>query len=166
MSQDVLALYYEDVEVGMTIPTLDKGRMTPLHIMRWSASTENWHRIHYDQAFAREVDGLPDILVNGSWKQQVLCQFVKDWVRPLGWLWKIRFRFRDMDIKSARITVHGQVTDTATVDGLGYVRCSIEMRNDSGRATTTGEAIAVLPLRGGPAVPYPFVAPGSPPFDW
>ena len=156
------SLYYEDVEVGMSLPTLDKGKITALHIMRWSAATENWHRIHYDVTFAREIDGLPDILVNGSWKQQILCQFIKDWVAPLGWLWKIRFRFRDMDVKNARITVDGKVTETAVSDGLGFVRCAIEMRNDSDRVTSSGEAIAVLPTRHGPPVPYPFPSLESP----
>jgi len=80
---ELTPLSFEDVHVGMALPVLDKGKMTSLHIMRWSAATENWHRIHYDQTFARDVDGLPDVLVNGSWKQQVVCQFIKDWVRPM-----------------------------------------------------------------------------------
>src|SRR5665811_1354019 len=91
---------FEDVEVGSRLSQLDKGKITALHIMRWSAATENWHRIHYDEAFAQHVDLLPDVLVNGSWKQQVLCQYLKDWVGPTGWLWKIRFKFHDMDVKN------------------------------------------------------------------
>ena len=157
--------YFDDVEVGMPLPTLDKGRMTSLHIMRWSAATENWHRIHYDETFAREVDRLPDVLVNGSWKQQILCQYIKDWAAPLGWLWRIRFRFHDMDTKNVSISVHGEVVETAVDDDLGYVRCTIDMRRDGREVTTSGEAIAVLPLRDGPAVPYPFVA-GSPELSW
>jgi acyl dehydratase len=159
------ATYFDDVAVGTKLPELDKGRITALHIMRWSAATENWHRIHYDQTFARDVDRLPDVLVNGSWKQQVLCQYLKDWAAPLGWLWKIRFRFHDMDPKDVTISVHGQVAQTALVEGLGYVRCQIQMRRNSTEITTSGEGIAVLPLRDGPSVPYPFVA-SQPPLAW
>ena len=45
--------YYEDVQPGRELSALDKGPITPAHIMRWSAAVENWHRIHYDQTFAK-----------------------------------------------------------------------------------------------------------------
>lgn len=35
------------------------------HLFRFSALTFNTHRIHYDRAWAREVEGLPDLLVHG-----------------------------------------------------------------------------------------------------
>lgn len=148
---------FEDVEIGSELPLLDKGKMSSLHIMRWSAATENWHRIHYDETFAREVDQLPDVLVNGSWKQQVLCQYLKDWAGPSGWLWRIRFRFRDMDVKNTVITVRGAVVEKAAGREFGFVRCSLEMRGGPDRVTTSGEGIVVLPLANGPKhLPYPF----------
>jgi acyl dehydratase len=71
--------YFEDIQTGASITGLSKGPMTAMHIMRWSAAIENWHRIHYDRDFATGHDGLPDILVNGSWKQHVMVQMLKDW---------------------------------------------------------------------------------------
>lgn len=88
-------LCFEQVAAGMEIPALSKGPMTTMHIMRWSAASENWHRIHYDHPFATGHDGLSDVVVNGSWRQHVLVQLLKDWAGPEGWLWKIRFQFRD-----------------------------------------------------------------------
>ncbi|MDA8051819.1 MAG: hypothetical protein M0002_17760 [Rhodospirillales bacterium] len=156
----------EDLEVGTELPRLVRGPMTTLHIMRWSAAMENWHRIHYDQRFAREVDGLPDVLVNGSWKQQVLCQLVKDFAGRDGWLWRIRFEFRDMDPAGNTIIAGGRVEELAEHAGLGYARLSITLSNQLGRVTTRGAAIAVLPTRGGPAVPYPFRPPPACPVTW
>ena len=69
---------FEDFVIGQAIAPLHKGRITTAHIMRWSASVENWHRIHYDQAFATGHDGLPDVVINGSWKQHILVQLMKD----------------------------------------------------------------------------------------
>ncbi len=66
--------------------------------MRWSAAIENWHRIHYDQRFAVEHDGLPDLLVNGSWKQHFLVQLMREWLEPQGWLARIKINFRGMDL--------------------------------------------------------------------
>ena len=51
--------------------------------MRWSAATENWHPLHFDWKYATEHDGLPDVLVSGSWKQHVLIQLLSDWVKAL-----------------------------------------------------------------------------------
>ena len=68
---------FESLQIGERLHEIDKGVITPAHIMRWSAAVENFHRIHYDAPFATQHDGLPGILINGSWKQHVLVQLVK-----------------------------------------------------------------------------------------
>jgi acyl dehydratase len=153
-----MAPRFEDFPVGRVLPGLSKGPMSPAHIMRWSAAVENWHRIHYDQGFATGHDKLPDILVNGSWKQHVLVQVMKDGLGPDGWLWKIQFRYKRMDV--AWDTLHGraEVIDRREIDGLGFVQCRIVLLNQRDEVSTAGFAIGVLPLRDGRAVPYPFVA--------
>lgn len=40
-------------------------RTDPTILMRFSALTKNSHRIHYDLPYAREVEGLPGLLVHG-----------------------------------------------------------------------------------------------------
>ena len=150
-------MIYEDVEVGLDLPPVVKGPMSTMHIMRWSAAIENWHRIHYDQRFATGHDGLPDVLVNGSWKQHVLVQMLKDWVGLQGWVWKVKFQFRDKDVAGDTITARGQVTGKSVRGDFGFVDCAIHIENQRGVKSTTGEAVVVLPLRGGKPVPYPFV---------
>ena len=56
-------LVYEDVSIGDEVTPLVKGPMSPVHLMRWSAAMENWHRIHYDEMFAKEHEKLPERLV-------------------------------------------------------------------------------------------------------
>ena len=46
--------WFDDVTVGQEMPPLVIGPMTPTHLFRWSAAIENWHRIHYDDPFARD----------------------------------------------------------------------------------------------------------------
>ena len=152
-------LFYEDVEVGQEITPMVKGPMTTLHLMRWSAAIENWHRIHYDRPYAVDHDTLPDVIVAGSWKQQVLVQMLKDWCGAGGWLWKVRYQFRAIDPVGATLTCWGQITDKYVRDGLGFVECDIGMRNQDDQETTPGNAVVILPVRGGRPVPYPFVAP-------
>ena len=41
------------------LPALRKGPWTSAHLVRWCAAQQNWDRIHYDQAYAQQVAGLP-----------------------------------------------------------------------------------------------------------
>lgn len=150
--------HYEDVSPGQELAALSKGPISPAHIMRWSASVENWHRIHYDQGFAKDHDKLPDVLINGSWKQHVLVQLMKDGLGPEGWLWKIQFRYKRMDISWDTLKGRAEVVDKREADGLGFVACRIVLLNQRDEVSTAGTAVGVLPLKGGRRVPYPFVA--------
>jgi acyl dehydratase len=151
------ALFFDDVAVGARIGAIDKGVVTTAHIVRWSAAVENWHRIHYDLPFATGHDKLPNVLINGSWKQHVLVQLVKDSLGPAGWLWKIRFRYRKMDVAGDAIRGHAEVVAKEVVEGLGFVTLRVALTDQNDAISTAGYAIGVLPLSGGPAVPYPFV---------
>ena len=147
---------FEDVNVGQEIPNLVKGPMTTAHLVRWCAAMENWHLIHYDWKYATQVDKLPDVMVNGTWKQNVMIQLLTDWVGESGWLWKINFQFRGMNVPGDLLTAWGRVTAVEQRGDYGTVRLDIGLRNQTGAEGTPGNATVVLPRRGGPAVPYPF----------
>jgi acyl dehydratase len=146
----------ESVSVGDDIPSLVKGPVTTAHIMRWSASMENWHRIHYDYRYATGHDGLPDVLINGSWRQHVLIQLVTDWAGDTGWLWKIAFQFRGMNVPGDTLTAWGKVTAKEQRGDFGVVKLDIGLKNQKGDEGTPGTAQVVVPIRSGPKVPYPF----------
>jgi acyl dehydratase len=149
-------LYFDDVAEGSDIPSIVKGPMSTAHIMRWSAAMENWHRIHYDWRYATVHDRLPDVMVNGSWKQHVVIQLVTDWVKESGWAWKIAFQFRAMNVPGDILTAWGRVTGKEERGEYGLVHLDVGLRNQDGVESTPGKATVVLPRRGGPAVPYPF----------
>ena len=152
-----MSVIYEDIEIGQSLAPITKGPMTTSHIMRWSSAMENWHRIHYDWRFATQHDGLPDVLVNGSWKQHVLVQLVKDGLGPTGWLWKLKFRYKGMDIAGDTIIGRAEVTGKQRIGDLGFLSLSIDLHNQRDVISTVGNAVGVVPVRGGPPVPYPFV---------
>jgi len=60
-------------------------------LFRYSALTSNGHRIHYDQAYARDEEGYPDLVVHGPLTATLLQQFALEHGggRPLA-----RFDFR------------------------------------------------------------------------
>jgi acyl dehydratase len=149
-------VYFDDIVKGQELPKLRKGPMSTAHIMRWSASMENWHRIHYDWHYATQHDKLPHVLVNGSWKQHVLVQLLTDWAGEGGWLWKMNFQYRGMNIPGDTLTAWGRVTDKEARRDFGLVQVEIGLEDQNGKESSPGTATVVLPLRGGRAVPYPF----------
>lgn len=154
-------LCFEDVEIGGGPPKLEKGPLGTAHLMRWSAAMENWHKIHYDRPFTIDHDKLPDLLINGSLKQQFIAQLLKDWVGRTGWVWKVSFQFRAMNKVGETIYAWARVTGKRPGPGYGLVDLDVGIVNDAGAESTPGKATVALPYRGGEPVPYPFVAPKS-----
>ena len=150
--------YYDDVYEGFELPKY-VYRLTPTHLFRWSAAIENWHRIHYDLDFAVNHDRNPGLLVQGSWKQSVVPQYLKDWTLPDGWPWKASFEHRAMLTPGDVLIMWGKVTGKQERQGLGYVDLEIGMKTHGNIESMPGRATVVLPIRGGRPVPYPFVPP-------
>lgn len=165
MKDETVQVRFEDVAVGDELPSLHKGPLTPVHLVRWSGAMENWHRIHYDERFAVEHDKLPGRLVNGSFKQQFIMQLLKDWAGLEGWPWKARFRFRAMDVVGATLEVWARVTAKIPCGAYGLVELELGIRDESGADTTTGSALVALPSKERGAVPYPFVPPATDPWS-
>lgn len=149
-------MHFEDIGVGYELPVLTKGPLSAAHIMRWSAAIENWHPIHFDWKYATQHDGLPDVLVNGSWKQHVLLQLLTDWAGETGWLLRFKAQFRGMNVPGDTLAAWGRVTGRQERGGFGLIELEVGLRNQDGVESTPGNATIVLPLRGGRAVPYPF----------
>jgi acyl dehydratase len=143
----------EDVTAGQPITPLVRGPLLPPHLMRWSAAIENWHRIHYDRPFAEEHDGLPGLLINGSWKQHFLLQVLRQWCGVSGWVWRADFQFRGMNVVGETLTAWGTINHARAVADFGVVSLDIGIRNQDGVESTPGTARVVLPRQGGPALP-------------
>lgn len=151
--------FFEDVVTGQELPPLTKGPLTSMHLMRWSAAMENWHRIHYDRDFAVGHDKLPGLLVNGSFKQQFVLQLLKHWAGPDGWVWKVGFQFRAMNQVGETLRVWARVSGKREAAAYGLVDIELGIANAQGTESTPGTAVIALPYRAGPALPYPFVPP-------
>src|SRR5262245_10417673 len=122
-------LLFGSVRVGDELAPLVRGPMSPLHLMRFSSAIENWHRIHYDERFAVEHDGLPGILVSGSWKQHFVGQMVRRWVGRSGWMAQIDLQFRAPNCAGETLTAWGVVTSLDELDVFGVVHCDVGIRN-------------------------------------
>ena len=154
-------LHWEDVLEDQQLPDYCIGPITSTHIFRWSAAIENWHRIHYDKEFAVGHDKLPDVLMQGSWKQSIIPQYLKDWILPEGWVWKASFQHRAMLVPGDLLTVWGRVIRKYETEDLGYVDLEVGIKNQADTESCPGFATVLLPFKDGRKVPYPFVKPSQ-----
>ena len=154
-------IYWEDVVEGQKLPGYCLGPITTTHLFRWSAAIENWHRIHYDRDFAIRHDKLPNVLMQGSWKQSIIPQYLKNWVLPNGWVWKASFQHRAMLVPGDSLTVWGQVSRKYENQDLGFIELEVGIKNQSAVESCPGFATVLLPFKDGREVPYPFSMPVS-----
>ena len=129
---------FEAVSIGEEISPLLKGPFTTPHLMRWSAAMENWHKIHYDHPFATGHDKLPGLLINGSLKQQFIAQLLKDWAGSTGWVWKVKFQFRAMNLVGESLSIWASVSGKRPFEKFGLVDLNIGIRNEAGLESTPG----------------------------
>jgi acyl dehydratase len=140
--------YFEDVSVGDELPPVVKGPMTTTHLIRWAAANGNYARIHWDLPFAQIHQGLPNVVVNGSLKNQYLGQLLLSFAGDEGWFKRFYVEHRGMDFPGDTLTAFGQVTGAREVNGYGHVDCRVGLRNSRGQQTAQGHATVILPRRG------------------
>ena len=139
---------FEDVSVGMALEQVVKGPLTTTHLVRWAAANGNYARIHWDLPFAQVHQGLSNVVVNGSLKNQYLGQLMIKLAGPEGWFKRFYVEHRGMDYPGDVITASGVVTAVREVGGYGHVDCEVNLTNNRGDQTATGSGTVVLPKKG------------------
>jgi len=138
-------IYYEDVEAGSELPSLEKNPTTR-QLVQYAGASGDFYQIHYDKDFA-QANGLPGVILHGALKNAFLGQLVTDFAGDLGWLRKLTVQYRGMDQPGSKITGRGKVTKKY-VDGQDHVvECEIWLENAKGEKTTPGTATVILPSR-------------------
>jgi hypothetical protein len=151
-------LYYDEVEIGLELPKYVRRRSV-VEFMRYSGVTENTHRLHYDYPHSHNHDKLPGVLFGGQHRRSVVSSWLKNWILPDGWVWKMSWQVREMVVAGEVTILWGKVTDKRVSDGIGIVELDFGIKTQDDIESNPGHAVVALPLKGGKPVPYPFVAP-------
>src|SRR6202050_5908021 len=85
-------IYFEDVEVGAELGTLEKNP-NPQQLVRYAGASGDFYQIHYDKDFALG-NGLPGVILHGALKNAFLGHLMTDFAGELGWLRKRRGQYR------------------------------------------------------------------------
>jgi acyl dehydratase len=139
-------VYFEDVEVGDSIPTLRKNCSTQ-QLVVWAAASGDFYQIHYDMNFAKRT-GLDNIIVHGALKNAFLGHVLHDWVAPAGRIERFGCQYRGMDYPDQDITCGGVITKKYVEGDRHLVELDVWTENPNGQKTTPGTARVLLPSRG------------------
>ena len=139
-------IFWEDVEVGTEVPTLEKNA-TSQQLVRWAGASGDFYQIHYDKDFALG-NNLPGIIVHGALKSAWLGQLLGNWVGENGTVKKFGCSYRGMDVPDDALTCKGTVTKKYVEGDEHCAECQIWLENSKGEKTTPGTAVVVLPSKG------------------
>ena len=136
-------VYYEDIEIGQSIPALIK-HPTPRQLVMWAAASEEYYEVHYDKDFAQEK-GLPGIIVHGMLQLSFLGQMMTDWIGDWGTVKKIRTSNRAIVFPNQDLFCKGTVTRKYSENNENLVQCEIWLETEKGEKSVLGEALVSLP---------------------
>ncbi|MEX2228683.1 MAG: MaoC/PaaZ C-terminal domain-containing protein [Dehalococcoidia bacterium] len=138
--------YWEDVLADEELPgyTLD---LTWTKMAEQVSGSQDFYPVHHDPEFAREA-GHADIFYNTGFTQAALSRLLTDWVGTAGWVRKLSFQMRKMNMPNDHLRIKGVVTGKSEGDGpMGEVAIDLWIENDRVGITTPAEATVLLPRR-------------------
>ena len=115
-----------------------------VQLMLYNASLWNGHRIHFDEPYAREVEGYPGLVIAGPLLGDWLNQCVEEWLGDEGRLTSIEYSNRIASYVGETLTAGGTVTavDAAT----GEITIDVFIRNEADETIAPGVATVKLPV--------------------
>jgi acyl dehydratase len=139
-------LYFEDVQVGQTLPPLVKGPIEQIQLVRYAGASGDFNPIHQDPEFARAA-GMGGVFAHGMLSMGFVAQAVTDWAGA-GTVRKLGVRFAGLVRLKDVVTCHGRVLAKTEKDDLHLVDVEVWAENQKGDKVVTGRATVALPVRG------------------
>ena len=136
-------LYFEDVNVGDELPgftvKLDATRM-----VKQVSGSQDFYAVHHDTAFA-QAGGHKDIFYNTGWTRANLGRLLTDFVGDEGWVKKMRFEMRRMNMNGDTMQVKGRIAGKRPESN--EIDIELWAENDREGITTPASATVTLPSK-------------------
>ena len=107
-----------------------------VQLMFYNAALWNGHRIHFDEPYAKEVEGYPGLVIAGPLLGDWLNQVVELWLGESGRLTKIEYSNRVASYIGETLTAGGNVT---AVEG-NTITIEVYIKNEDGDVIAPGVA--------------------------
>ena len=104
----------------------------------FNAALWNGHRIHYDAPYTKEVEGYPEVVIDGPLQGDWLSQVVTGWLGQGGELLEFSYSNRDIAYLGETLRAGGEVVSVDLERREVVLRLAV--RNAKDQVTTPGEA--------------------------
>ena len=139
-------VYYDDVQVGDTLPKLVKSPVTHLQLVRYAGASGDFNPLHTDPKFG-ELIGTVGIIAHGMLIMGFTGQMLSDYFGPTV-LRKFEVRFKGMTRIDDVITCTGTITEKHEIDNEeGRITGKVRATDQNGDVKITGTFVVALPRR-------------------
>jgi len=138
-------LYYEDVQIGDTIPKLVKSPISHLQLVRYAGASGDFNPLHTDPKIG-ELVGIGGIIGHGMLIMGFVGQMLSDYVGPTA-LRKFDVRFKGMTRLDDIITCTGTITEKYEVDGEARIVGRVHATDQNDEVKVAGRFVAALSRR-------------------
>lgn len=139
--------YYEDINVGDSIPPRQHGPLTIVDTVRWAGLQENSQHLHFDRDHVRQHNGLKTFIASGAHRQALLMRLLTDWIGPLGWLRKITVRHTYSTFEGDLMRFSARVVEKLLDPTDPWIDCELDGKNQDDKQILTGRCRLMLPRR-------------------
>ena len=139
--------FFEDINLGDSIPHREHGPLTIVDTVRWAGLQENVQHLHFDRDHVRQHNGLPTFIASGAYRQALLIRMLTDWIGPRGWLRKIKVRHTYSTFEGDRMLFFARITEKSSNASDPWITCELEGKNQQDRQILKGRCTLILPLR-------------------
>ena len=128
-------------KVGDPLP---ERRHTPdnVQLMLYNAAIWNGHRIHFDEPYARDVEGYPGLVIAGPLLGDWLHQCLTEWLGEDGHIASIEYSNRVASYIGETLVSGGEITGVDV--GARSAEVAVFVRNEAGEVITPGAAVVVF----------------------
>lgn len=125
------------LKVGDALPERSH-RPNSVQLMLYNAAIWNGHRIHFDEPYARDVEGYPGLVLAGPLLGDWLHQCLSEWLGEDGAITSIEYSNRVASYLGETLVAGGKIiaVDAAT----GTAEIEVFVRNETGQVITPGKA--------------------------
>jgi len=126
------------MQVGDALPERE-FKPDNVQSMLYNAVLWNGHRIHFDEPYARDVEGYPGLVIAGPLLGDWLHQCLEEWLGDDGRITSIEYSNRIASYIGETLRSGGTVTRCDT--NKGEVEVDVFVRNEADEVITPGVAI-------------------------
>lgn len=141
MTESTTVDRFQEIEEGSGLP---QRAHTPdnVQLMLYNAILWNAHRIHFDEPYARDVEGYPGLVIAGPMLGDWLHQCLEEWLGDAGRIVSIDYSNRIASYIGETLTAGGSVVSRDA--GSRRATVDVWIKNENGEVITPGSAIVAF----------------------